>query len=1451
MAAVNSPASVTISGDSETIKELQIVFQDEKKFARVLKVDRAYHSPHMLPASALYSASQEQLDFRIYPSSECSWISSVHGTDNILLSGELNGQYWNSNLLQPVLFKQSVETAWREKGPFDMALEIGPHAALKGPLMETVHHLTGQSIPYTSLLQRGVSALYSIADGLGSTCVHLGKSSVDLSGAQNYLSGSSDFQVLSNLPSYSWNHENEYWHESRQARAHTQRTDRTHDLLGHLSPDCSDQNMQWRHLIRPKEIPWLKGHQLQGQIVFPAAGYVVTALEACLGLVKEESADFIEILNVQIDQALTFDDENTGVETLFSLANIVRQSHSITADFTFNAAIGKHEAKLGSLAHGSVFISLGQPSDTVLPSSSSCPTNMIPVKSEEFYDSLARLEYEYSGPFVALSGLKRKLGAVAGHVTNVEESSLVIHPALLDAAFQAVILAASAPDDGRLWAMHVPNKIQRVRVNPSLCSNHRSRGERLRLESHGPASTFSLKGDVAVFPAESSYAMVQVEGLECVPFAAATAEDDRVMFSATTWGPAFPDATSAAFDGLATAEERSLALSLERAAFFYLRRLERDIALTHPCRTSGVFTSLFNFSSHILNTKEGGHVSKEPAWTEDTMETMEQMRISSLHSADANLLHAIGSKLPEIVRNETSAIEVGMRDDNLTNFYLHGLGMPQYLQYLARTIGQILHRSPRIHALEIGAGTGAATNIIRRETNLPFSTYTFTDISSGFFETAQTKFASHSDTMIFKVLDISKDPSLQGYELHSYDLIVASMVLHATPSLKETLLNVRRLLKPGGYLVVLEVQADAPARIGTMFGAFPGWWLGADDGRVLSPCASIQEWDTVLRQTGFSGCDTTTPDPDPLVQPFTLFVSQALDDRVQFLRSPLAPAQKMGVQTLMSDLIILTDDDARHAALASQLQTLLRPYVGRITTTCDIENIQSHEVNSGTTVVSLLELEQSVFQDLSSATWESLKATLQEAGCILWVSHGRRAQTPHSNMIVGLLRSALDELASLEIQFLDIEDPNKLTAQVIGESLLRFSAATEWTKKEKYDGISLTIEPELVIEKGGRVVVPRLKACDAMNDRYNSSRRLITTKRSDGDCKVTIEPADSGYSLRSSPFETLASRTQSLSPKVKVSHSLLCPVRLTGRGRLFLSIGHNCDTSESVIALSTSNSSIVSPKHLIPIGSHLPESMAALFLELVLFHHITLRILEDLDDGDNVLVHEADIGLLNTLKQKAQNRGVSVVATTTRNDLPKGFIRIHPNASDRDLQHLNLPAMVVFLDLATGDESSRVAARISRHLPGACKQETRQTLFGGSAQAVSKSRSRQIESEMREIVALTNAQLQSTIGTSMRQVPLKDVREIDPRLVHQTVVSWTGDYQVPIGVRPVDDQPMFSQDKTYWLVGLSGTLGLSLCEWMIRHNARHVVISSRNPNVSPHWLEEMTAIGSIVKIIPW
>lgn len=1037
IAAYNASSSLTLAGDADAIEELQTILEDEDKFARLLKVDTAYHSHHMAPVADPYTKSLRALNIQV-SAPTCTWISSVSGK-NILDHDQdsLSHQYWVDNAVNPVLFMQAVQKTAADLGPSTnlLALEIGPHPALQGPATQTIRETTGADIPYTSLLKRGARDDVAVAEGLGQIWTHLGQPSLDLHAFDCFMSEKAPPRLVKDLPTYAWDHHIDYWHESRYTKASMSRP-RVHELLGHMTSDASvEQELRWRQILSPAEIPWLGGHRLQSQIVFPAAGYVVLAIEACRELLAlfpaYGTAKLIQVYDVNIQQALTFDSDDSRVEAIFTLINITREADIVSANFKYSAASSgtghgvQNDSQLRVLTSGCVKIALGEPSPQTLPARGPSPDSLLPIRAEEFYESLERMEYEYSGEFRALSGLERKLGAVTGCVAGPSKdlnSELLVHPGMLDAAFQAVLLAKTAPFDGSLWSMHVPKTIDRITVNPYTLGSHVTSGQQLPFSSYlQDRMTDSFKGDVDVYPPridslsasdESSHAMVQVEGLHCVPFSPPTAQDDREILSVMVWDSAFPDAAKAAYDMSPIPDPRELDLArfLERLSFYHLKQLQDSIPLDNPSRNDGQpLSRLFSFAKHVESRIASGQLPfwKEE-WFQDTQTTIAAASKPFEDVADYKLLTRIGENLPDIVQGKTSAIELTMKDDLLNDFYSVALGMAHHTKYLARTVKQITHRYPHMNILEIGAGTGGATKAILDMVGDGFSSYTFTDISAGFFLRAQEQFSSlpSSSRLVYKVLDISKDPLQQGYAEKAYDLIVASQVLHATPVMRQSLLNTRRLLKPGGYLVVNEGINNDTARLGTIFGAFPGWWLGAEkDGRSLGPNLAMSEWNELLRGTGYSGCDSQVTVVDPLLTPNTVFVSQAVDARVNFLRDPLIVSPQ-ALQLLspasepsMQELLIVGGEKSPAAEIVRQLELLLNKYFAKMThlrSLADVAALDVH-VSSQTTILSLSDIDKPMFQDLTDHDLRSMKFILHNAGSVLWITQGRRAQDPFAN----------------------------------------------------------------------------------------------------------------------------------------------------------------------------------------------------------------------------------------------------------------------------------------------------------------------------------------------------------------------------------------------------------------------------------------------------------------------
>lgn len=87
--------------------------------------------------------------------------------------------------------------------------------------------------------------------------------------------------------------------------------------------------------------------------------------------------------------------------------------------------------------------------------------------------------------------------------------------------------------------------------------------------------------------------------------------------------------------------------------------------------------------------------------------------------------------------------------------------------------------------------------------------------------------------MKFAVHDIEKPPTEHFLNQH---IVIASNAVHATHSLTKSGENIRTVLRPDGFLMMLEMTAIVPF-IDIIFGLLEGWWL-FDDGwhHAIAPC---------------------------------------------------------------------------------------------------------------------------------------------------------------------------------------------------------------------------------------------------------------------------------------------------------------------------------------------------------------------------------------------------------------------------------------------------------------------------------------------------------------------------------------------------------------------------------------------------------------------------------------
>ncbi|KAJ5624593.1 hypothetical protein N7510_000902 [Penicillium lagena] len=1455
VAASNSSSSVTLSGDADAIDEAQAALDSENKFARKLKVDTAYHSHHMRPCAEPYLTSLRACNIQVLQPAENDpvWFSSVRDGARIVADDvSLRDSYWVENMANTVLFSQALTQATETFGSFALGLEVGPHPALKGPATQTYQETTNKEVPYVGVLSRGKDDVDAVASALGAIWRHLGVTGINWKALQQTYCGTTpaSLAMIKDLPLYDWDHTRTYWSESRYGRQFRTGDANVHSLLGKRLPDGTAEEMRWKNILKPREIPWLAGHALQGQVVFPGTGYIALAMEAAMELAAGRAVQSIELCDLVISKAIAID-ESVGTEVVVSMTQVVDDGEGadlITANFTSFSLVSRESSDLAVNASGQVRVNLGPENPAVLATRDAYMGDMATVDIDHFYGAMSELGYGYTGPFKGLSSLRRHLGYASGTIARPADDDaarpLLFHPGMLDTSLQTLFAAFSAPGDARLWAMHVPTGIHRVTLVPSLCGANLS--EEVVFDSMITASRPNhITGDVDLIGADGVHKCIEIDGLGFVPFTPATAADDRGLFSRVTWGFDRPDGVRAAEGRRATAWEKQKAADCERAAFFWLRSLNCEIGVAERPALPVHHRALLDFAEHMEEVvRAGKHPHGTLEWFDDTRERILPIVESYGHDADLNIMRAVGENIVSVMRGEITILEVMTKDGYLDDYYENAMGLHTANRNISNLMAQIAYRHPHCDILEIGAGTGGATRNIFDKLGRAFRSYTYTDISTGFFGKAREEFRAYADRMVFSTLDITKDPTTQGYKEASYDVVVASNVLHATAPLVETLKNARRLLKPGGYLVVLEIVMQDAMAEGLTMGGLPGWWVGVDDGRRFAPTIPLKQWNTVLKKAGFAGIETHTPLLDPGTFIVSIFAAQAVDEDVQLLRRPLISRPD---QIPIKDLILLGGETIETSNLMEDLESLLEPRTENLTLVSTIDELETTPIPTGATIVSLADVDSPIFKDITETRWNLFKNLLSDSRCVLWVTSGAEREQPYAAAMVGLHRSIPIELMQMRLQMLEVPVLKDLSASMIAEAVLRLQLFTIWQNSPVPKDLLWTSEPELKFEHG-EMKIQRLLPDQEANSRYNSAKRMLTNNVDPTVSVVQLEWIDieSRYSLHDAGKPIAASED---SVTVNVGHSLL-PVIRTSAELVNVALGTNAKSGEKVLVLSGENSSILTVPRSCTIAADLGPYTEGQYMTIVAAYLYSSQIWARMHSGSTLLLHEPSpiiARLLQLLCEGTKSRAFFSTTDESRRE-EGGWIYLHPRIARRALER-SLPKDVdLFLDLSDAQGTSALGHRIAETKSQRCECGDKTDLLSKESLPLREDSLEKVAQLLQKVQDFVPTKAAETLGTvSIEPHALSSVVAAGDKCDLFTVIDWHQEAIAACVIEPIDSRRNIFQDgKTYWMVGLAGDLGQSLVDWMIDHGARHVVLTSRAPKVSPDWIATCAAKGATV-----
>ncbi|KAK2603636.1 hypothetical protein QQS21_004217 [Conoideocrella luteorostrata] len=327
VACVNSPEGVTFSGTVNGIDVLEAQLQKDGKFVRRLETGgRAYHSHMMVEIGDLYESLVRRYltDDSGAEASRIDMFSTV-GTSaqglQIVDPAVNMSDYFRRNLEQPVQFSAGLTKLITSENHH--LVEIGPHAALKGPIQQ-IRTSLGQNkdtAPYSPTLVKKNNA-YVCLKKLAGTLFSYGH--ILNWNAINNVSRIHESSNLS-LPSYPWDYSKPLpWHEPRASVEHRLRKHPRHELLGTQATAGNGIEWHWRNILRLSEMSWLRDHKLgEMQIVLPGAAYMAMAIEA-LSQAQELKA------RLQAGEHMSFEFENVNISAAFVVPDDNNADHDST-----------------------------------------------------------------------------------------------------------------------------------------------------------------------------------------------------------------------------------------------------------------------------------------------------------------------------------------------------------------------------------------------------------------------------------------------------------------------------------------------------------------------------------------------------------------------------------------------------------------------------------------------------------------------------------------------------------------------------------------------------------------------------------------------------------------------------------------------------------------------------------------------------------------------------------------------------------------------------------------------------------------------------------------------------------------------------------------------------------------------------------------------------------------
>lgn len=444
IAAVNSPNSVTLSGDDEVLAEVTARLEEQDIFVRYLHVDTAYHSAAM---DCIREQLPDQLeDIESRPATVPTY-STVSG--QLVDSDAYEANYWWRNVRESVNFAKAIDQIIVDG--YRNFLELSPHPVLARSIIECLRHENCEGTVLPSLRRKEEERAVMLSS-LGTLYAH----GADVSWSELHPEG----RPISSLPTYPWQRERLWYEEAKVQtgpnRRRLPRINNQHPLLGqHTLSAVHSETHLWELELDTTLFPYLDDHRVGGMAVFPAAAYVEMALEAA----REIYGSGAQVLeDIQFQEALFL---SGAMPRLLQL--VISPSVTGQASFQLFSRPSDEERQAEWTLHAAGVICVGQ-EEVDLPQHNTpsqiqaqCQTD---ISAAEHYRLVSQRKLQYGPYFQGVQHVWQGSGEALGELhlaepLEAESKQYYIHPTVLDSALQVLLAGVHnhpsiAPDDSYL-----------------------------------------------------------------------------------------------------------------------------------------------------------------------------------------------------------------------------------------------------------------------------------------------------------------------------------------------------------------------------------------------------------------------------------------------------------------------------------------------------------------------------------------------------------------------------------------------------------------------------------------------------------------------------------------------------------------------------------------------------------------------------------------------------------------------------------------------------------------------------------------------------------------------------------------------------------------------------------------------------------------------------------------